>query len=58
MDMYRHNTFKDWWQDVGYIYVIAIVFIALIFLIRHIEHAPRDIAERPHQQQATRPMPR
>jgi hypothetical protein len=38
MDMYRRNSFKDWWEDMGFIYVIVVVFIALIFLLKDARH--------------------
>jgi hypothetical protein len=34
MDMYRRNTWKDWWEDVGYIYVIAIALVVAVFFFQ------------------------
>jgi len=33
MDMYRRNTWKDWWEDVGFIYAIAIALVVAIFVL-------------------------
>ncbi len=46
MDMYRRNSCKNWWDDIGFIYAIVIVFITAIFLIRHIGHRPNENTER------------
>ena len=35
MDMYRRNTWKDWWEDVGYIYVIAIALVVAVFFFHN-----------------------
>ncbi len=32
MDMYRRNTWKDWWEDVGYIYAITIALVVAAFV--------------------------
>ncbi|MFT5089822.1 MAG: hypothetical protein ACI906_005346 [Candidatus Latescibacterota bacterium] len=32
MDMYRRNTWKDWWEDVGFIYAIAIALVVAVFV--------------------------
>jgi hypothetical protein len=36
MDMYRRNTWKDWWEDVGYIYVIATALVVAVFFFQHL----------------------
>lgn len=34
MNMYRRNDFRSWFDDVGFIYLIVIGFVALIFLLK------------------------
>lgn len=34
MDMYRRNDFRSWFDDVGFIYLIVIAFVALTFLLK------------------------
>ena len=35
-EMYRRNDFRSWFDDVGFIYLIVIVLVALIFLLKDI----------------------
>lgn len=33
MNFYRRNTFRDWCADVGFIYLIAVGFVLLTFVL-------------------------
>ena len=55
-DMYRRNTLKDWWDDVGYIYAIAIALIAVVFLLKDVAQTMSSLPAPPEPTaQATTP---
>ena len=37
MNTYRRNTFHDWFVDVGYIYLIVIAIVCLIYFFQTAE---------------------
>ena len=49
MDMYRRNTLKDWWQDVGFIYAIAIAVVVLVFVFSDLAQTMASLPSDPAQ---------
>jgi len=37
MNMYRRSDFKTWFADVGYLYLVVVAFVVLIFLFKNLE---------------------
>ena len=33
MNMYRRNNFKSWFDDVGFLYVVVALFVAVVVLV-------------------------
>jgi hypothetical protein len=43
MNMYRRNNFRDWLADVGYLYLIVIGFVLVVFLARGVDRSALTI---------------
>jgi hypothetical protein len=36
MNMYRRNNFKSWFLDVGFIYLVVVGFVVLVFTFKNL----------------------
>ena len=36
MNMYRRNNFKSWFLDVGFIYLVVVGFVVLVFAFKNL----------------------
>ena len=37
MNFYRRNTFHEWFSDVGFIYLLVIAVVALVYFLQNVE---------------------